>query len=178
VCYNLLNKTKKVKGDIAEFGVWNGNNLLTLKKTSDFLKLKKKVLGYDHFKGMPKVNKKNDFKGDKNFIKYIINFYKLNNIKIINDDMMNLRKNIKYFTKLSFIYIDCDLYETTAEVLNLLNSKLSIGGIIAFDEGNQTINSGEGKAVNEFYKKNRKKYKRVPLNKNYQPDIYLQKINN
>ena len=42
VCYNLLNKTKKVKGDIAEFGVWNGNNLLTLKKTSDFLKLKKK----------------------------------------------------------------------------------------------------------------------------------------
>ena len=26
-CYELLNQTKKIKGDVVEFGIWNGNNL-------------------------------------------------------------------------------------------------------------------------------------------------------
>jgi|TARA_Y100000590_G_C15432330_1_gene905671 Macrocin-O-methyltransferase (TylF). len=176
VCFELIKKTKKIKGDIVEFGVWNGNNLFTIKKVVDYLNMKKKIIGYDHFKGMPNPDKKNNFKGNKNFINKIIKFYNFNNIQIIDDDMMNLKKNLKHFSKLSFIYIDCDIYKTTAEVLKLLNKKLSIGGIIAFDEGNYGIKYGEGKAVYEFYKKNKSKYKKVILKKFYQPDIYLQKI--
>ena len=37
-------------------------------------------------------------------------------------------------------------------------------------------NSGETKALKRFYKKNKKKYKRVILKTGYQPDIYLEKI--
>ena len=58
-------------------------------------------------------------------------------------------------------------------ILDNLDKKLSKGGIIAFDEALKNKLSGEGKALNEFYKKNRKKYKIVKLKKNYQPDIYL-----
>ena len=41
ICFELLNKVKNIKGDIIEFGIWNGNNLFALKKMIDFLKLKK-----------------------------------------------------------------------------------------------------------------------------------------
>ena len=53
-CFEILKNTKKIKGDIIEFGVWNGNNLLTLKKILDFLNIQKKLYGFDHFRGMPK----------------------------------------------------------------------------------------------------------------------------
>ena len=32
--FELLNLIKKVKGDIIEFGIWNGNNLFTLKRST------------------------------------------------------------------------------------------------------------------------------------------------
>ena len=41
ICFELLGQTKNIKGDVIEFGVWNGNNLLTLKKISDYFKTKK-----------------------------------------------------------------------------------------------------------------------------------------
>jgi len=31
-CFEILKEIKNVKGDIIEFGVWNGNNLISLKK--------------------------------------------------------------------------------------------------------------------------------------------------
>ena len=80
VCFELLKKTKKIKGDIIEFGVWNGNNLLSLKKIHDYLNLNKKIIGYDHFKGMPKNSRdffRNSFHGDLRFLKKLIKFLSL-----------------------------------------------------------------------------------------------------
>ena len=34
-----------------------------------------------------------------------------------------------------------------------IRKKLSVNGYIAFDEGQNNIKSGEGRALNEFYKK-------------------------
>jgi len=183
VCHKLLNETKKVKGDIVEFGIWNGNNLFTIKKIIDFLKVKKKLIGYDNFKGFPnppniksKKNKVGIYAGDKKFINYIIKFYKFKNIKIIDDDIMRLKRYLKSFSKLSFIYIDCNVYEPVAKIFELLSNKLSVGGIIAFDEGSYDKFSGEGKAMNEFFLKNKHKYKKINLKKFYQPDVYLKRI--
>ena len=177
--FELIKKIKDVKGDVVEFGVWNGNNLLTIKKILDYFNLKKKIFGYDHFKGMPKETKdfkRNNFSGDKKLVKYIIKFFGLKKIFLIDDDILNLKKHLKLFNKISLIYIDCDIYETTKEILERLSGKLSKGGIIVFDEGNQKKNSGETKALKRSYKKNKKKYKRVILKTGYQPDIYLEKI--
>ena len=44
----ILDKTKKVPGDIIEFGIWNGNNLFTIKKMVDYYNLKKGVFGFDN----------------------------------------------------------------------------------------------------------------------------------
>jgi hypothetical protein len=178
-CYEMIKKTKNIEGDIIEFGVWNGNNLLALKKILDLFKLKKKIFGFDHFRGMPskmKDSKRNNFRGNIKLVKYFIKFFKLQKVNLINDNILNLKKYLKKFKKISLIYIDCDIYETTKIILENLSFKLSVGGIIAFDEGNQKNNSGETRAMREFYKKNKKYYKRILLKKGYQPDIYLVKV--
>jgi len=174
-CFEIIKETSNVKGDIIEFGVWNGNNLIMIKKILDYFNLKKKVIGYDNFKGMPKPDKKNYFIGDKKLVYYICKFFNLKNIKIIEDDIMSLKNHVKKMPKLSIIYIDCDLYNTTKKILKLLSSKLNKGGLIVFDEANFD-RAGEGKAAEEFYKKNRKNFKKILLKKYYQPDYVLKKI--
>ena len=37
-----MKEIKDVKGDVIEFGVWNGNNIILMKKIADFLKINKK----------------------------------------------------------------------------------------------------------------------------------------
>ena len=49
-------------------------------------------------------------------------------------------------------------------------------GVILFDEANKTLWNGEKKAMDEFLKKNKKKYKKKVISKKYQPDVMLTKI--
>ena len=178
--FRIIKKNKKIKGDIIEFGVWNGNNLLSLKKIHDYLKLNKKIIGYDHFKGMPKSSRdfnRNSFHGDLKSLKKLIKFFRFKNLKLINDDILNLKNHLSKFKKLSFVYIDCDLYFTTTKILELLSKKISKGGLIVFDEGNQNVKkSGETRALKEFLKKNKNFFLKRYTKNGYQPDIYLEKI--
>ena len=174
----ILQKTKNVKGDIIEFGIWNGNNLFTIKKISDYYDLKKKIYGFDNFSGFPnppkfKKKKTGKYIGKPKLIKKMIKFFNLQKIFIVNDDIMNLPKYRKKFDKISFIYIDCNVFKVVDMILNELSHKISKGGVIAFDEARNKFNKDEGKAMMKFYIKNKKNYKLLRLNANYQPDAIL-----
>ena len=152
------------------------------KKNCRFLQVKKKVIGYDNFSGFPnpaklKKSKRGKYIGKPELINKILKFFKLSNVKIINDDILNLEKHKKNFNKISFVYIDCNVYEPVKKILETLNNKISIGGIIAFDEAQNKNNKSEGLAMIEFYNRNKKSYKLIKLNKNYQPDAILIKKN-
>ena len=54
-----------------------------------------------------------------------------------------------------------------------MGGDLQKGGVIAFDEARNKFNKDEGKAMIEFFKKNKNKYKLIKLNPNYQPDALL-----
>ena len=153
-----------------------------MKKIIDFFKLKKKVIGCDNFSGFPnpaklKKSKKGKNVGKPELIKKLLKFFKLSNVKIINDDILNLDKYKKNFNKISFIYIDCNVYVPVKKILETLNKKISKGGIIAFDEALNKNNKSEGIAMMEFYNSNKKSYRLIKLNKNYQPDAILIKKN-
>lgn len=172
--FEILKKIKNVKGDIIEFGVWNGNNLIAIKKMLDFLRINKRIIGYENFKGMPKADKGNLFKGDERLVNYFIKFFNLSNVRIIKDDIMNVKENLRKIPKLSLIYIDCDTYQTTKEILDNLKHKITSKGLIVFDEA-ILGKGGEGKAAKDFLKKNKRNFTEVFLKKNYQPDYILQK---
>ncbi len=191
--FQLISQIQKIKGDVVEFGIWNGNNLLTIKKILDFLKSNKKLYGYDHFKGLKNPHRKDkyfsksdigSYAGDKKLINYLIKFFRLKNIEIIEADIMNLEKKLINFKKISFIYIDCDLYEPTLKILKLLAPKISKGGIVAFDQGNNIRNlpwhgktwTGETEALNEFLLLNKKKFKKTLFRKGYNPEVILTKL--
>ena len=71
---DIFLKSKKVNGDIAEFGVFKGNSLNRLILLRDFYAKKKKVFAFDTFK-IIKTNKKDlDHKQYKKFIKESKNY--------------------------------------------------------------------------------------------------------
>ena len=174
----IIKEIKNVKGDIIEFGIWNGNNLFSIKKMIDYYKINKKIYGFDNFSGFPNPKKlkkktKGKYIGKPQLIKKIISFFRLKKIHVINDDIMNLSLHMKKFNRISFIYIDCNVYKVVEKILNQMNNKISPGGIIAFDEARNKFNTDEGRAMMKFYKENKKHYKLIKLNPNYQPDAIL-----
>ena len=179
--YEILKKVSKIKGEIIEFGVWRGNNDFMIKKMSDFLKLKKKIFLFDHFKGLRHYSIKDPKESKKFFQKYssnkkvILEFKKFFNFKkfeIIDKNACDISENFLN-KKLSFVYMDMDLYKPTINALNSIEHLISKNGCILFDQGNKKLWAGEGRAIKDFLKIHKKKYKMHILTNNKQPDVLL-----
>ena len=180
--FDLIRSTHKLKGDIIEFGIWKGNNLIYIKKILDFLNSKKKVYGFDWFEGLKnfgikdkKINKKK-YIGSEILIKRLIRLQNLAKIEIINDDVKKLDRYLNPQKKFCLVYLDLDLYEATISVLNLIDKYIVKNGVIVFDQALKKEWVGEKKAMQEFYRLYKSKYKIIKLNKNFSPDVILKKL--
>ena len=182
----IIDRIKNVKGDIIEFGVWKGNTSLLIKKILDIYKIKKKLYLFDHFKGLKhfeksdKFNKKfhkyGKYKGNKKFIKDLINFFKFKNISIVDMNAMELSKKTFNKKKFSLAIVDVDLYQPTKKILEAINPYMQKNSLIVFDEGNDKSWPGENKALNEFLKINKNNYLKEYIKFARQPDVILKKI--
>ena len=183
----LVNSILDVKGDIIEFGTHQGNTGLLIAKILKLKNIKKNVFIFDSFKGLQDFDlkdnlKKNSYqnlyKGNLNKIIKLKKFFQLSNLKIINKDALKLSRNFFHKKVYSLIYFDMDLYLPTINILNNLNinKNLSKFSKIVFDQGNSNLWKGEKKAINEFYKKNIRKFSKKIISKTpYQPDVVLTK---
>ena len=134
-----------MRGDIIEFGVWKGNNSFMIKKILNFLKIKKKLYLFDHFKGLRHYTKNKDPKvSEKYFKKYSSNkkiildfkkFFKFKNFEVVDQNACKINTSFVK-KKLSFVYMDMDLYSPTITALNAIEHFISKGGCILFDQGN------------------------------------------
>ena len=75
------------------------------------------------------------------------------NVKLIKGDVKNTFSKSLKNVKLSFVFLDLDLYDPTLYVLSNIWKKMQQGAIILLD--NYKVFKGETKAVNEFVKKNK-----------------------
>lgn len=182
--FELVESIKNTTGDIIEFGVWNGNTGILIKKILDIKKIKKRVFLFDHFKGLEHYSKKDpkisfkykkNYRGKKYKIKKLINFFNLKNIKIIDKDATKINETDFKKFKFCLVIMDMDLYLPTINALNSINKRISSKGKIVFDEANKKLWSGERKAMNEFLKNNKKLYSKKIISKIYQPDVILKK---
>ena len=180
--FKAIERISNIKGDIIEFGVWKGNNAFMIKKMLNFLNIKKKIYLFDHFKGLTHYTKNKDPKmSEKYFKKYSSNkkiildfkkFFQFKNFEIIDQNACEINTSfIK--KKLSFVYMDMDLYSPTISALNAIEHLISKGGCILFDQGNKKLWEGEKKAIKEFLKRNKKKYNFFIISKENQPDVLL-----
>jgi O-methyltransferase len=156
-----------VKGDYFEFGLWRG-------KTFSYARLMKqryrltamRLWGFDSFQGLPEFEQQKDeiwkpgqfacseseFRGilqRKGFsdseYELIPGFYHSSLTPELTKRMAGV--------KVAVVYIDCDLYESTRDVLAFLPPFLQDGTIICFDDyynykGSPT--QGEQRAIAEF----------------------------
>lgn len=173
--YELFKKILRTEGSIIECGVKEGNGLMLFAKMCSVLEpynIKRKVIGFDTFKGFPSVHVL-DYSNNKKFkqlykkgynnintfdvLKKSINeFDKINplghvpKIELIKGDAT---KTIPTFLKknkhilISLLYLDFDLFKPTEIAIKSFLPRMAKGSIIAFDELNDPKWSGETLAL-------------------------------
>lgn len=184
----ILNEIKNIKGDIIEFGSYDGNNFFLLKKLMDLKKIKKKIYTVDHSKGLKDFSKiefpiqkktLNMYKKSnaKKLIYDLIKFFKFNNAYFLNEDVMKIKKNFFNHKKFSLVIMDLDLYKPTMKSLEIIDKHISKNALLIFDQANTNIWKGEKLALKHFLKKN-KNYKILKKIKFYRPDVIIKKYRN
>jgi hypothetical protein len=144
---HLTHALQKVKltGHVMEFGVYQG---LTLKIISDHFS-NQTVWGFDSFKGLPETwflksqigirrsqHPLGKFALGQEELQIVVNQFAKRKVKLVpgwfNQTIvpwMNDNPDV-----VSFLHIDCDLYSSTLDILNLLNDRIVPGTVIVFDE--------------------------------------------
>lgn len=143
-------RANDVKGAYAEFGVWTGNFFWTVVKLSKNYKSRtsgnrilEKYYALDSFSGFPKnsegfdlLNEGNRAASSDRFLATANGFvsYTMSDVVVVPGFYSESLKNL-VIPKINFAYIDCDLYESTRDVLRLLKgNNIQDGAIIAFDD--------------------------------------------
>ena len=186
--YNLVSLVKSFKrlkeqeiiGDYYEFGVGSGFSLwFSYYLSIEYCLENISFWGFDSFEGFPNptgIDKKVSMTGayftkgsfafslnlvKKNLRKYNCDMNRIHLIKgyynkILNDDFLK-EYNLK---KASIILIDCDMYQSTLEVLNFIPKILSKKTIVLFDDFYLTDNtSGQQLAIKQWQKNKKIKLK-------------------
>jgi hypothetical protein len=73
-----------------------------------------------------------------------------------SDTLPEYRERIR---KIAFIRIDCDLYQSTVDVLDFAFGRLVNGAILYFDDWTHDHRTGETRAFFEFAEKNVSRYR-------------------
>jgi hypothetical protein len=187
--YEILKKTIDIPGHIAEFGSFNGSNLLYMAKVMQLLSPHnlKRMYSFDSFEGLTEISpedklsdsEKSNYKGNKELLEEAISVYDLDEtielqvgyIENTLPEFLNRNKHVMF----SLIYIDTDLYSSTKIILEKCWTRLSQGGIIVFDEGYHDRFQGEGQALQEFLHDHSGSCEMAHVHFARQPMLYLVK---
>lgn len=140
--YKIWNNIKldDVDGDYIEFGILKGKSLLHSVKTYNKLFPRDREInffGIDSFEGFPTEN--HNFYKNKNFLASYDDvkktFAKYKNIKIIKGFFGDVLESDQFKEKkYSFVFLDCDIYESSVDVFKYIRDKVSLGGFLMIDD--------------------------------------------
>jgi len=186
--YEIFSKILHVNGSIVECGVLRGGGLFTFAKLSAIFEPvnhTRKIIGFDTFEGFPAIHE-HDKQAESSHLAVGglradsyddiikgIELYDMNRpvghiskIELVKGDMTQtmptyLEQNPHLVV--SLLYLDVDLYEPTKVAIQLLRERIPKGGIIAFDELNAKMFTGETLAVHHSMGLNTLRIQRFPF---------------
>jgi hypothetical protein len=171
----LFESVKNIPGDIVECGVFKGSGIYSFLKLKRYLcpNTSKKVMGFDMFNSEELINSLKsvdkeamselfngrNFKHEQNYKNYLeanilSNGFLPHEFELIQGDIS--KTALKYVEenpgfKISLLYLDLDLGEPTYDTLCALWDRVSVGGLVIFDEyGYAKWSESEG--VDRFFK--------------------------
>jgi hypothetical protein len=158
----------KIDGDYAEFGVFKGHTTIEAWKASQRHGLSAMNFWlFDSFEGLPEVRGEDkdgpfetgEFKFDRQSYERTLeaNNVDLTRVHIVPGYFDASLPKVKPDRKLSVVWIDCDLYESTVPVLEWLTGKLADGAVICFDDWftfSGRPDKGEQRATSEWLASN------------------------
>ncbi len=153
----IRSKETAIEGDILEFGVFQGRSVAILAS----LFPDRKIYGFDSFEGLPAQWTDNAGPGDAS-TKGKLPSVKLDNVEYIKgwykDSLPDFFET--YQGTAAVVHIDCDLYDSTREVLSNIKPYIIQGTILIFDDfvGFKDYKKHEFKAFNEFAKEHSVKF--------------------
>jgi O-methyltransferase len=167
-----------IEGDYLEFGVYRGdtfrNSILASRnvfKSTPKKKFDGRFFAFDSFQGLPsaisegkesEIYQKGEFSASvKHFEKNIHKSIRDEKVIIIpgwfSETCNDATQNQYKMGKAAFINIDCDLFQSTMEVLKFITPLVRTGTILYFDDWYSifgSMNEGEAKACSEWLTKN------------------------
>lgn len=159
----FLEETNPISGDVVECGVYKGGTLVAMAVWLRRLKSSRVVHGFDSFAGLPQLSAvdraggKDARRGALGDTTAQIVMEKARRLSV--EDRIVLHEGFFEDTlptfqtpRLSFIHLDCDLYESYKTALHYLWPKLSSGGVIVFDEFAEAGWPGARMAIDEFFR--------------------------
>jgi len=133
-------KLDSIEGDYIEFGMLNGKTLLHSYKVSKKLNLHKNInfWGLDSFEGFPVENhnfyKSENFKSSyKKALKTFNKYTKVNIVKGFFSESLQISL-LDNVSKLSFVYVDCDIYESSLDIFPYIKKRIQPGSFIMIDD--------------------------------------------
>lgn len=196
--WELYNEITDVQGDILEFGVRWGRDLVLFTNFRGMLEPynhDRKIVGFDTFEGFPEssiTDKDTDsvesggYNTADNYEEYLREIMRYHEsespishkkkFEIVQGDVEEtlseyLSSNPQ--TIISLAYLDLDLYSPTKSCLELIKDRVPKGGVIGFDELNSEKFPGETEAVMDVFSVDEFKIKRRSYNS--QPSFMVKK---
>ena len=154
-------KAEAIEGDIVEFGVYQGNSLLRIGEQCKRAGLDRQIYGFDSFEGLPaptEADQSSWYQGkfSETTLEAVtrrLRRGKHGNVILIKgwfEDTLTRADLQEKITKIAYARIDSDLYQSAVECLAFLESRLSHGAYLTFDDWLPGEMAGECKAFFEW----------------------------
>lgn len=170
-CYELwqlVGEVSKIPGALIEVGVWRGGTGAIISKKAELCGIKDTIYLCDTFEGVVKADSQKDpyFHGGElndTSVKIVRDLIyrrlKLKNVKILKGVFPDETKELIKDDKFRFCHIDVDVYQSAKDIVEWIWDKISLGGVIIYDD--YGFQGCEG--ITKFVEEERKKSDRLVI---------------
>jgi O-methyltransferase len=152
----LFRQTLATPGDIFECGVYKGGTAALLAALIAELKSPKALYLYDTFEGMPATDAEKDWHNKGDFadtsLEAVRSFVKGGERCVFRNGFIPDTFEGLGDTKISFCHIDVDIYKSIIDSLKFVWPRLSVGGVIVFDDYGFPSCVSARQAVDDFFR--------------------------
>jgi O-methyltransferase len=155
--WQLCEQLQHIAGDVLEIGVWKGGSAVLLANKFASLNVALTVFAADTFKGVVKVtNEDPSYKGGEHhetseqLVQELANKVNHQPLNILNGIFPEDTAYLVDKNQFRLIHIDVDIYQSAKDVFEWAWPRLSIGGMVVFDDYGFSTCQGITKLVNNY----------------------------